>query len=205
MSKNEKFTDRMFPPKETIIFNRKVMYQEEGLKFERLAKIYDKNIIELVKFSEPTYLVPGKFSSSAVYCALAILCEDPSRVLTLFENQELNVSGVYYVYLCKDGVWRYVVVDDYLPVKSLLKRTLLHLHTVPKNGVYEVWPCLVEKALAKIYGTYQDLFLTQKRGVCDIMRCLTGLPVSEYSISKDFRAYLVVIDAAIRRKQIVVV
>ena len=36
------------------------------------------------------------------------------------------------------------------------------------------------------------------------MRCLTGYPVSEYSLSKDFRAYLVIIDSALKKKQIVV-
>ena len=95
-------------------------------------------------------------------------------------------------------------MDDYLPVKSLLKRTLLFVHTIPGNNAYEVWPCLVEKAIAKIYGTYQDIFLTQSRGIRDIMRCLTGYPVSEYSISKDFRIFLVVIDGALKKKQIVV-
>lgn len=88
MIENEKekgiFTDVMFPPKATIMFNRKTMYQEEGMKFERLVKIYEKNQIYLVKFSEPTFLIPGKFTSSALYCALAILCEDPSKIISIF-------------------------------------------------------------------------------------------------------------------------
>ena len=50
------------------------MYQEEGLKFERLTKIYEGSEIHLVKFSEPTFLIPGKFTSPALYSALTILC-----------------------------------------------------------------------------------------------------------------------------------
>jgi hypothetical protein len=34
---------------------------------------------------------------------------------------------------------------------------------------------------------------------------MTGLPVSEYAIGKDFRTFLVIIDAAIKKNQIVVV
>ena len=101
-------------------------------------------------------------------------------------------------------MWRHVIVDDYLPVKSLLKRTLLFFHTLSKNNIYEVWPCLIEKAIAKIYGTYQDILLTERKGIKELMKCLTGYPVSEYSLSKDFRAFLVVIDAALKKKQIVV-
>ena len=36
------------------------------------------------------------------------------------------------------------------------------------------------------------------------MTNLTGLPISEYTINKDFRAFLVVIDTALKRKHIVV-
>jgi hypothetical protein len=89
-------------------------------------------------------------------------------------------------------------------VKILAKRSLLFLHTLPHNGFYEFWPCIIEKALAKVYGTYQDIFLTSNNGVCDLIRNLTGYPVSRYHINRDFRTYLIIIDAAIKKKQIVV-
>lgn len=50
---------------------------------------------------------------------------------------------MYYAHLCKDGVWRYVVVDDFVPVKILRKRSLLHMHTLPRNGIVEIWPTIV--------------------------------------------------------------
>lgn len=58
--------------------------------------------------------------------------------------------------------------------------------------------------MAKVYGTYQDIFLTAYRGVKELFRNLTGFPVSEYRINKDFRTFLVVIDTAIKKKQVVV-
>lgn len=78
----------------------------------------------------------GKFTSPALFSALAILSEDPTRVLSLLGNQEYNEYGIYYVNICKDGVWRYIVVDDYFPVKNLAKKTLLFLHSFSKNGVF---------------------------------------------------------------------
>lgn len=36
------------------------------------------------------------------------------------------------------------------------------------------------------------------------MKILTGLPVSQYAVNKDFRTYLILIDSALKRKHIVV-
>ena len=168
----------MFPPTFGIIYNKKYMYLEEGLKFERLPKIYDRENICLIKFCEPTYLTPEKFTSYAVYSALTILAEEPTLVLNLFGHQEINHSGIYYVNLCKDGVWRYIVIDDFMPVKSSIRRTLMFLNSFPHNKMSEVWAPLVEKALAKLYGTYQDLYLTSNLGIKPIFTNLTGFPVN---------------------------
>ena len=163
--KNSAFTDVMFPPKNGIIFNKKYMYLEEGLKFERVSKIYEAYKVRLIKFCEPAFIISGKFTSPAVYSALTILAEEPARVLDLIGNQEFNQNGIYFVHVCKDGIWRYILIDDYLPVKILLKRSLLFAHTISKDNTHEFWPAILEKALAKVYGTYQDLFLTADKGI----------------------------------------
>jgi hypothetical protein len=81
--------DVYFPPERTIIFNKKILNQEEGLKFERLSRIYH-NDITIVNTCEPTYLSKGKYSNPYLYSALTILAEDPSRILQLFGDQEAN-------------------------------------------------------------------------------------------------------------------
>lgn len=194
----------MFPPRFSIIFNKKYMYLEEGLKFERITKIYEEYKTRLIKFCEPSFIMMGKFTSPALYSALAILSEEPSRVLSLIGHQEQNQNGIYSVQLCQDGIWKYVIIDDFMPVKILLRRSLLFAHTVANDNTHEFWPAIVEKALAKIYGTYQDLFLTAHLGIGPIMRALTGFPLSVYELNKDFRVFLVMIDKAIKKKQIVV-
>lgn len=67
-----------------------------------------------------------------------------------------------------------------------------------------MWAALIEKALAKVYGTYYDLFLSRRDGICPIFRMLTGFPVSKYDLIKDVRSYLVLIDSALKRHQIVI-
>jgi hypothetical protein len=67
-----------------------------------------------------------------------------------------------------------------------------------------MWPSLVEKAMAKIYGTYMDLAMIRIDGITPFLKILTGLPVSQYAINKDFRSYLIVIDTALKKKHIII-
>lgn len=39
--------------------------------------------------------------------------------------------------------------------------------------------------------------------MCDLFRALTGAPAHAYNLNKDFRSYLILIDAAIKRRHIV--
>lgn len=106
--------------------------------------------------------------------------------------------------ICRDGVWRYVIVDDFVPMKvAMSQKYLLFMKSKEVNGSVEIWPALVEKAMAKTYGTYLDLASVQNEGMCDLFRALTGAPAHAYNLNKDFRSYLILIDAAIKRKHIV--
>ena len=102
-------------------------------------------------------LVLGKFSSKRVHCSLQILSEQPVRIMNILHQQDVNSEGIYYVQLCQDGVWRYIVIDDFLPIKQDSKVHLLFEHIISDNDEYQLWPALIEKAICKIYGTYQDV------------------------------------------------
>lgn len=39
--------------------------------------------------------------------------------------------------------------------------------------------------------------------MADIFRVLTGAPAHTYALNKDFRSYLILIDAALKRKHVV--
>lgn len=98
------------------------------------------------------------------------------------------------------------MIDDYMPVKSIAgKKQMLFLHSKEDNkeSKVEVWSALIEKAVAKIYGTYIDLAMMRQEGMTDLFRLLTGSPFSSYTLTKDFRSYLVLIDAALKRSHVV--
>ena len=108
------------------------------------------------------------------------------------------------MHLCKDGVWRYIVVDNHFPLKSIGgKKQLLGLHSREGvDGIIEIWGELIEKAVAKIYGTYLDLCMARDEGMIELFKILTGAPHSSYGLNKDFRSFLILIDTALKRGHI---
>lgn len=48
--------------------------------------------------------------------ALTLMSSCSHRLTKLFGSQSVNSQGIYYVNLCVDGMWRYVFVDDRVPV-----------------------------------------------------------------------------------------
>ena len=64
-------------------------------------------------------LCPGALGNCYLLAALASVAETPILVQSAFPgSQELNEEGIYCVRFCRDGEYRYVVVDDRLPTKQ---------------------------------------------------------------------------------------
>ncbi|KAK9315695.1 hypothetical protein V1522DRAFT_409212 [Lipomyces starkeyi] len=73
-----------------------------------------------------------------------------SLVSNIIYPQSVSKSGRYVVKLFFNGVFRKVVIDDYLPVSS----TARHIHVVSTSNKGLLWPALVEKAYLKVMGGY---------------------------------------------------
>lgn len=71
----------------------------------------------------------------------------------LSQQRGTDFPGIYTMRLYIEGVWRYLVVDDFLPVDKYGRL----LFTKPSLNDTALWPCILEKMLAKLYGGYHAL------------------------------------------------
>ena len=109
----------------------------------------------------------GQIGDCYLMGALSVLSRIPSQVMNLFpsckqkvlENlkykppQEYNNAGVYAVKFWRGNAWRVVVVDDYIPCGDDGLPCFANLSA----DSCEFWPLIVEKAYAKLNGSYEAI------------------------------------------------
>jgi calpain-15 len=145
----------------TIVWRRPTEFAKEGETYT----IFEGKV-------EPDDIKQGMLGDCWLMCALSSIAEFPLLVEALFKHSKHPFSehGVYKVRLCKNGEWVTVTVDDYIPC-------------FPEGGpIYsrangtELWVMLVEKAFAKLHGSYSQI----KSGwPFEAMIDLTGAPYKD--------------------------
>ncbi|GLI63404.1 hypothetical protein VaNZ11_006368 [Volvox africanus] len=100
-------------------------------------------------------LLQGILDSGAFLGALAAVAGSRSGelLLDLIVSDDASPHGAYTFQFFKHGCWQAVVVDNYLPCVSGEERLAFACSAV----VGELWPSLLEKAYAKVHGSYYAL------------------------------------------------
>lgn len=113
---------------------------------------------------------PGELSSNWIVSACAVLAgvrELCNRVIPDYWEQEWpkNYCGIFHFQFWRFGVWTHVVVDDLLPTVDGV------LLTTQAEAENEFWAPLLEKAYAKLHGSYDAL---RESLLCDALVDFTG-------------------------------
>lgn len=118
----------------------------------------------------PKHVQQGSVGNCWFLSALAVVAEKPYLIRKLIPHVDMNEIGCYEVNFCIDGRWTSVIVDSMLP--SVLRSAADSKKIRMKGGVNTndgiivqpafasglvCWPALVEKAYAKIHGSYARL------------------------------------------------
>uniref|UniRef100_A0A0E0NJY1 Protein DEFECTIVE KERNEL 1 n=1 Tax=Oryza rufipogon TaxID=4529 RepID=A0A0E0NJY1_ORYRU len=153
------FTDQEFPPDDRSLF---VDPMNPSLKLQVVSEwMRPSDIAKEVSISSQPCLFSGSVNSSDVcqgrlgdcwfLSAVAVLTE-MARISEVIITPEYNEEGIYTVRFCIQGEWVAVVVDDWIPCESPGKPAFA---TSRKQN--ELWVSILEKAYAKLHGSYEAL------------------------------------------------
>jgi len=123
----------------------------------------------------PSDIKQGLLGDCYFLSVLSVISEVPKRITDLFLTNKQNNLGVYGVKICKNGEWKEVVVDDFIPC---WKQDCAF--TKAKGN--ELWVILLEKAWAKLHGSYERI----EAGFAEnVLRDLTGAPTEVVETSDE--------------------
>lgn len=123
----------------------------------------------------------GAVTLNAFIGALAAVAGREALLRKIIVEDELEMKGVCTFRFFKIGKWRNVTVDSYLPTVT---KSRIPLYAQSANQD-EVWPGLIEKAYAKIHGSYAALKYNDACSVTRALTELTGSLVTKHEIDLD--------------------
>uniref|UniRef100_F1KW88 Calpain-D n=1 Tax=Ascaris suum TaxID=6253 RepID=F1KW88_ASCSU len=116
----------------------------------------------------------GSLGNCWFLSSLAVIAERPDILEQIVLTKVYNPFGIYQIRLCVDGRWQVVVVDDFFPCHA---RTRGLAFAVGRRN--QLWVPLIEKAFAKISGSYAKLLAGR---TVEGLAVLTGAPCSQLDL-----------------------
>ena len=174
IQKGQPWTDPDFPPALRSLYDPNL---DEG-DINKYKSFEWKRFKEIAKSPamfrdgiDPNDINQGQLGDCYFLAVLSSLAEFPDRVSALFVTKELNAAGIYLVRFFINGNETPVIVDDHLPCN--------------KNGGLafassrddEMWVSILEKAWAKLHGTYAR---TEGGLPCFACSHLVGVPSESF-------------------------
>lgn len=135
--------------------------------------------------------------------ALAVVAEKPFLIHRLIPIRHLNKVGCYTINFYLDGCWESILIDSYLPIlenesssttldhampssplskkrpRHLEKKTIHPAFAAWPQGI--LWPALIEKAYAKVHGSYKSL---HGGFISEAFQDLTGAPTERLYLTR---------------------
>ena len=138
----------------------------ERIQWARVENIFgSKNYQVFYQGINQDDIIQGGLGDCYFLSAVAALCKYPELVEKLFLIKTKSNEHCYGCYYRINGIWKLVLVDDYLPCYGSWG---LNFSFTSTNG-NELWVILLEKAWAKLNGCYAKVIGGEANEIFDVI------------------------------------
>ncbi|KAL4490350.1 hypothetical protein ABPG72_004389 [Tetrahymena utriculariae] len=188
VKQTKNFQDPLFPPCSYSLANRETSYN-----INRICNIYwkplhmiidEKKNITLGQNINSRDVMTNNWHHNNLADILSALAEDKQRIKKLLDQNfyENNEKGCFVVRINCKGVWRYILLDDMVPIFRLSKEPVFCQNKFKALRNIDIWPFMIEKALASYYYCYEKL---EHADIGQTLFDLSGAPYEELSLKEE--------------------
>ena len=151
------FTDNIFEPTKKN-YGIKKINSINIAKIEEIINTSDYNVLPNKEdfFLNKITIQKGINTNNNFVLIISALIKYPSIIYKLFPCIQRTKNGMYCVNLRINGIWKLILIDDYIPYfLDRQKNKLIAFSSLKENYI---WLVLLEKALSKLFGGYNKIF-----------------------------------------------
>lgn len=157
------FIDHQKPAKENKQSKQKWI---DNIHWKRASEFFGPKNFDIFHGVDPSDIIMGNCNNCYALAALSGIAEahydevqeyeKGQRIMDNFLTQEPNEAGCYAIQFIIDGQPRTIAIDDYLPFTMNKNKKEMFAFCKGKVGQNEIWVQLIEKAWAKLCGSYES-------------------------------------------------